>query len=500
MERLPLHAKVVGRLEWEKARLEVLDHLIDIFDEARRPFTDSQMLEEACKKAHAEGIPLTVAQDARITEQDLGVLLEADLVYQIDESTVKASVDVFTVVEEEKGRRRLICAPRLNSILTTVPSTTLPGGDELRDAVTAETAICVDFPWWYGQMELDAEVHAFYTFRFRGNTYALKTVPTGARSLPALAQVLTQSIAERAALDCEVITQTYIDNVRFAGCRRDVIKAHDNFVCRCLRLGVTLDEGLVATPVERYVFLGVCYDHDAETVELTSKFLNKLQHLLQVVFNPEATMRQFLRCLGMLVYGSRIMALPLDTYYHTLKFARRRARTELDGQACVWACVTVQIRAWTGVLVAAAPTVVSLNQPPQLVVYSDASTSGYGSMCIDERGRISTLAGKWSVDEHISVLESRALEYAVAGLPKASRPTSVLFRVDNTTTLALAQKQRSKIWTLNCIAGRLAESLKKRGYIAQFEYVNTKENLADGLSRGICRSTFIECARAQHPH
>lgn len=69
-----------------------------------------------------------------------------------------------------------------------------------------------------------------------------------------------------------------------------------------------------------------------------------------------------------------------------------------------------------------------------LQIYSDASKTGWGAFCLDQRCH-----GFWDFDEqqkHINFLEIKAAFYAVKCFTKFKNNIRVLLRIDNKTAIS----------------------------------------------------------------
>ena len=203
---------------------------------------------------------------------------------------------------------------------------------------------------------------AFYGFIFQGETFVITTVPTGGRHIPALAQALIHSLALRAVerANVPVIPHVYIDNVRFAGIREQALAVHHVFIAEALNVGLTLnDECLTALPIEEYDFLGVHLKHLDETSHLPAtrtigaKTTAKLSTWRQCDLKA-LTLREVLRLLGVLVFASRCISLPLADFLLRLqicaktRFGTVAARCASASVAGSMSAVTILADADTG--------------------------------------------------------------------------------------------------------------------------------------------------------
>ena len=238
-------------------------------------------------------------------------------------------------------------------------------------------------------------------------------------------------------------------------------------------------------------YCGVQYDYRRKTVCLKEAFVSKIRENIEDM--QRWTMGEMMEAFGRLFSGAEILAAPLWRWYAAIKFYRRRMAGDEDdrAQAKVWPCSVSAIHEWASFLVKNEPRRVpdpSLN--PVVTVFTDAATSGWGTVVIEERtGKVHVFGGRfprWSwTEEHINVKEARAVEESVHALyrlfPKF--PSAVTWKIDNTSALGATRKGRSKVFELNRVIANIREQIPQ-GTTTKFEYVPSSLNWADAPSRG----------------
>jgi hypothetical protein len=216
--------------------------------------------------------------EARITQEDLNVLLSdafgPAVIREISASEVRGYVVLFTVDEEEKGRRRLICEPGLNAIFFEVGDFNMAPlvtpFDVFEGIEKTPGATQTDYPWFYGQLPIDEQVQAWYCFPFMGRWYCLCTVPTGARQLPFIAHVITHTICQDAAERHCVQGLPYLDNVAFRGLASAARNAMSAFLNISTSVGIQTGNREDAIMFRTaYPFLGVWCQHGSPSTFIT---------------------------------------------------------------------------------------------------------------------------------------------------------------------------------------------------------------------------------------
>ena len=413
-------------------------------------------------------------------------------------------VRVFTTVEVAKKRRRMIAEPIINVFYPDGGEIELTSLADILDPVNRHThAMTLDFPWFYGQMSIPDEAQPYYCFTYADQWYALTTVPTGARHVPAVAEALTKSLGHHAVHDLhdpptlstdEVCHHTYIDNTRFTALDPALLRIiHRRWVLLCSRTAITLDgEGLEGAIVTAYDFLGVHCVHQPPNsyVRLTEKMTSKLAGwTVNLPPASQLTLRTLLQCMGACVWASRVLAYPLAAVYHLFKFSRRRvaAGYHLDSAADPWSCVISLLVAWLRRLIQNNPRRLVCEGDQPWTLFTDACLSGYGIIALpppDLSASCSIFAGPWTAEEHINILEARATLIGVLCLPTQARLTPLLIVIDNTTVLGAGRKTHSRSFTLNAIVRRIyAAAASSMYHIVTWDYIASEDNPADQPSR-----------------
>ncbi|CUG06333.1 Hypothetical protein, putative, partial [Bodo saltans] len=151
-----------------------------------------------------------------------------------------------------------------------------------------ETAYHQDFPWWYGQFPLPEETRGFYGFAHKneeGNVrfFVPTSVPTGSRFVPLIAQIISKCLCTAAIreeqMQREILTDSCLDNNRFAGRTQAVERVSRCFERLTVNLGMTCNQPCGSTD-RIYTFLGVLYNHINQTVAISEGIRNKVKGLV----------------------------------------------------------------------------------------------------------------------------------------------------------------------------------------------------------------------------
>lgn len=445
--------------------------------------------------------PPPFLDEAEITEDDLKVLLQYDYISETASTVDRLSVRVFTLVEHDKRRRRIIlCPDGTNALIIDAGF----HGESALDIPTVQAQIR-QMSGQYGAMLVDGT--AFYSqfpatdekpfvFTFQGKSYTPSTILTGQRQCVALAQVVLMAlcmVTERKHPD--VIFLPYIDNVRFMGQESNCEDAWATFRARAEVCSLLFE---VQEPwATKYTFLGIEYDHEKGEVALGRKSKTRLIKWFNALGTAEHTMAEMISLFGILVWGSSVLDDKTAQYYYVYKFFRRRSHALMSDNANVWPCITQILKKWIFTLLTNRRTVTYQTETHRaqslpIHVFSDACPDGFG-IVVFIGSRVYINAGSFLQVENICVLEARAFLYAVRFVKEIAAGVlqpHIIFHIDNTTVLGAFGRKRSANYVLNLTVAQLHTCL--RGWCTyQVKYVKSVHNAADAPSRAGVAYTAI---------
>lgn len=208
-------------------------------------------------------------------------------------------------------------------------------------------------------------------------------------------------------------------------------------------------------------------------------------------------MRDAISWFSLLLWGSRILGVPLYSLYWLLKFFRRRAAaaTILEAKANLWPCLH---DFWwtlhkTCLENKGAPRFFRKidNEILHCELYTDSCLDGWG-VVLFVNGRIFWRSGSWMYDEKIAILECRALTYGLRFAESVFQELSIprvfldIF-VDNTSVISAAERGFSAVFILNQCVATLKQIFGSSVCIVghRIRYVPSKFNYADRPSRNL---------------
>lgn len=348
-----------------------------------------------------------------------------------------------------------------------------------------------DISWWFGHLLLAEEDRQNFVYTYNGRYFRLVTVPTGAAATPALAQRLICALTD----SHNALVDRYIDNFFWAD--HDILRLHHEqlaFAELNRRLGISLNEDEVKDFSHVLEYHGLVINLQKQHVRLTNKTLTRLSNARARLRSGVAKWRDWLSIIGITVHACSVLfdarSLPAIDYYWMLKFARRKARESprCDENIEVWPSVWP---AWHNLL-----NRLLRNEPrrygpntnrPYAVLYTDASTSGWGAVLFTPEG-VYIIGEPWpasfNVQNNINELELRALILAMDRFSHHLSGRSVHIYIDNTTALAVVARGRSKSFTLSMLVERLNDKLARWNVdIDGLDWIASEMNPADSPSR-----------------
>ena len=471
---LPLHAKQVPLLSLQKLTDLMPQHLKEAWEQHLRFFLPGSKVQEF--QGHA------VESDIQLTLKDLRVLLTNQLVEPAKQ--VLGTIRTFTLPEFPKHRRRWITHPkRINKIIASSVGIPFSKAALLRRR-KARYAWCFDYAAYFHQFPLHQELRPYYCFRGPdGEFYQLTTIPTGGRESPLLAQIASTALAYLAAENLEVEFDVVIDNVRFTSENMDHLrKAGQRFTELSAAVGATLnqDDGIQ----QIYDFVGIHFNHLSQTVQLSQRFVDKLQQV-DLSELHSYTLRQILGLFGKLAWAAQILDIDRSPFYTIFKFLRRRVGQQLDASACTWPCNEESWRRWLSVAISNVPVPIVNPSPSDDVLYTDACEEGWGAMLFAADGSTSVVAASWPryIRRRYSInhMELQAIWQALDAMQGITRVQIV---IDNTSAEGAMANTRSPAFLMNVILKRIYAIRVAKGItVTRVSHIDTANNCADYWSR-----------------
>ncbi|KAL0199319.1 hypothetical protein M9458_007859, partial [Cirrhinus mrigala] len=350
---------------------------------------------------------------AAVLRAEVAVLLAKDAIEPVPPAEMKSGFysPYFIVPKKSGGLRPILDLRALNRSLLRLPFKML---------TTKRMLTCIRPQDWFAAIDLkDAYFHVsilprhrpFLRFAFEGRAYQYKVLPFGLSLSP---RVFTK-VAEAALSplwQTGIRILNYLDDWLLIAHSRDLLCEQRDLVLRHLsHLGLQVNrEKSKLSPVQRISFLGV----ELDSVSMTARLTNEHAH-------HSDTKQRLLGHMAAAVTPLDLLHMrPLQRWFHD-----RVPR---------WAWHRGTLR------IGISPQCRRLFSPPEhLVVYTNASSTGWGAICNGQAA-----SGSWTgprLQWHINCLELLAVLLALRRFRPTLRHKHVLVRTDSTATVAYINRQ-----------------------------------------------------------
>lgn len=281
---------------------------------------------------------------------------------------------------------------------------------------------------WFGSVDL---ADAFYSiavneddrkllrFWFQGQKYQFCALVMGLSSSPRIfSKLLKPAFAHLRSKGH--VSAAYIDDSCLQGMTKD--KCAENIIDTISlfdTLGLTINlEKSVLEPVQKITFLGFILCSTTMTVRLTDKRKTEIKQLCQLMLRSRrTTIRIFAKLIGKLVAAvpgveyAQLFIKPLEKI-KDIQLTKHKGN--FNSFMTVPSSIHQSLTWWVDNIHDSYKNI--SHKPPEIVIYSDASKSGWGGY--DKTNNRKT-EGIWSSEEkelHINILELKACQLTVMAL------------------------------------------------------------------------------------
>ena len=331
-----------------------------------------------------------------------------------------------------------------------------------------------------------------------GSVYGLKRLPMGISTAPEIMQIITSTLAGdplfcKPKFKSSALVDIWIDNVLYSGTLNKVRESAAAFRSRIAEANATLNEKESRDACKKLDFIGMSLDFEAKTIDLSPKNKKKV-HDLNFDVGSRIKIGDLETATARLMYASSILGVHIAKYYFAIKFLRRKL-SELNRETALRSdTVTIPAssldayRRWHNeIKSSSARKVPNLRGKRSFTLWTDASTTGWGAVLVDDvTQQVFIVAGRWSSEDslaHINVLEARALLLALSKFEMIS-DSVVQPRIDNTSVVFSVKKGTSKSADLSIEIDNIDRIAKRKCiYLKEPIFIRSADNLADYWSR-----------------
>ncbi|KAI2651800.1 ORF V: Enzymatic polyprotein [Labeo rohita] len=376
---------------------------------------------------------------AAVLRAEVAVLLAKDAIEPVPPAEMKSGFysPYFIVPKKSGGLRPILDLRALNRSLLRLLFKML---------TTKRMLTCIRPQDWFAAIDLkDGYFHVsilprhrpFLRFAFEGRAYQYKVLPFGLSLSP---RVFTK-VAEAALSplwQTGIRILNYLEDWLLIAHSRDLLCEQRDLVLRHLsHLGLQVNrEKSKLSPVQRISFLGVELDSVSMTARLTNERAQSVLKCLESFRHKTAVpLKTFQRLLGHMAAAAAVTPLGLLHMRPLQRWLHDRVPRWAWHRGTLWIGVSPQCRR----LFSPWPESPLGQVSRHLVVYTDASSTGWGAVCNGQAA-----SGSWTgprLQWHINCLELLAVLLALRRFRPTLRHKHVLVRSDSTATVAYINRQ-----------------------------------------------------------
>ena len=409
---------------------------------------------------------------------------------------VKSWARIFKVPEVQKKRFRVIIEPRqLNEVLKPCLDeydlrTTFATLEEVRRNVRQSPAfLAFDFKCYYYQIPLSEEVQLYFGVSICGRDFLVCRLPMGFTASVAIANRITRWVAteacrrETCTMQVQMIIQ--IDNIYFFGNEELLQRLERRMFEVAAECNITIGE---CTRQTTGVILGVQYNLSLKTIQLSKKFVQKHEALLDIIIeNGKTPVIVWWRAFAIFLRVARVLDYSFSFLFYVFK-AIRQVACAMARNTLSW---TDEIQ-WTDKQVIAQlglmyrmfkrnDEVKILSFPTKVFtefVFSDASDNFLG--VVFAKDVVQVFSRPWrkkEVTKHINEKEALALGQAV----RLCEFVNPCFLCDSMVVVQACAKGLSKNIDINSTVSTLRTKYQHSPVL----WVRSAQNPADRPSRNL---------------
>ena len=407
------------------------------------------------------------------------------------------SMHGFSVVEAAKGRRRAIDHPREQNEAAYAAG--YKSECDLRHvsaylgAVYSAAGCVADISASFYGYELTQRASQHYRFRDEtGALYESTRMMMGHTVAAELQHLLTSVVAghrdycePRHIIQCN--GDVWVDNVRFHGTANLVASARRQLQINSTKCNVSFNVGDVST---KYEFIGVEFDHKNNTTRIATKTRDKLPAAIP----QRMTAHDLEGLIGRLIFSAAVRQEPLVNNWWALKWARRffnklnRGLINNDDNIDVAGAARTSLQHWLD----NAPQAHVVNRAKTGTtahLFTDATLVGWGAVLVFDNCRIAVAGGHFNgvqrAASSIGPKEAYAIVNAIDAFSHQLGEVQQLnLFVDNTSVVAGMRRGQTRAASLVEPVREAWTALIKTRVSLHVDYVSTKINPADAISRG----------------
>lgn len=401
---------------------------------------------------------------------------------------------VFLVPKPNGKMRFILNLKHLNKFITTQHFKL----EDIRTALKLIMKDCytatLDLKDAYFLIKIHPESRKYLRFCIDDKMYEFHVLPFGICTAPYIFTKLMKPVIQLLR-SCGYLSSIYLDDLFLAGYTyQECLQNVSTTVGLLKSLGFIINlEKSVTIPSKSCKYLGYIIDTHKWQLSLPSDKRDRIKsELLNIKKQKRCKIRKFAQLIGLLV-----SACPAIEYgwlytkqFERCKFLSLQGNQDYERYITLPRSLLPDINWWLNVIDHAVHKIRIDNY--MLEIYSDASTTGWGAACNEQRA-----SGKWSDSEallHINLLELLAAYFALKIFAKDFYNCQILLRVDNTTAVSYINRMGGIQYPhLTKVTKDIWQWCETRKIFVVASYIKSSENVnADRESRRLHPDTEWE--------
>jgi len=299
-----------------------------------------------------------------------------------------------------------------------------------------------------------------------------------------------QSLSDK--LNAKVSVRVWIDDIRVAHPKHLADKVAQHFEDMSKLCGVAWKPSTMVNAKEEYTFLGLVWNHKRKTVSLADKTRIKILDAYHSILDGTATYADIESFSGRLIFATGALQILMPRFYRCMKATRaclRRAQDPKDlAEVPRW--LQWMYYHWVYTVLSEPPPHKPLPGKQEAWLFTDASLQGWGAIFVTDDGRFYVVGGKWDKQYEpgdISALEATAIAEALKKLRESlidMKMATIHIVVDNTAVQAAMRRGTARSLAVSDAVLPALIELKELGTAFTIQYLASKRNPADEVSRG----------------
>ena len=430
-----------------------------------------------------------------VMSREIDKLLSAHVIRPITRDEVKYVSSIFLRPKRDGSYRLILNLKNLNDYVDKLHFKM----ENLKSALTIVTPNCffgcIDLKQAYFSIPVSVESQGWLVFWWHGQYFAFTVLANGLSSAPRVyTKIMKPVFSSLRKIGHNNVS--YIDDSLLKGDTREECAENIFETVQLVdSLGFTVHpEKSVLFPTQEIVFVGFIINSVSMTIRLTpEKAEDIVKKCLIILSCDKITIRDLAKLIGKMVASEPgVQYAPL--FYKPLEIEKDAALKGVCGNFDSEMSLSSEgidcVKWWISNVRAADKPII--RKPPDIVIESDSSLTGWGAI---NKSNFATVSGIWSkadLSHHINYLETKAAFLALQHFCDKLCDVHVRLFLDNVVAIKYLSKLGGRKVELNRLTKEIWEWCMARNiWISAFHIPGKDNSIADKLSRNFDREWLL---------